>query len=278
MKLLEGRKIVDGIKCSLKQEIKGLNRKPVLACVQLGDNSSVSSYIKSQQKCAKDLGIEYCLKSLAAQTSQEDLIDTITELNNDSNINGIIIQLPLPEHIDVRTVYMAVSPGKDAESMHPENLGKLFFSSTKVSPCTASAVVELLKSIDIKLYGKEVVIVGHSPILGKPLSIILLNEYATITVCHIATFEAEKLISHIKQADILIVAVGKANFIKADWVKEGAVVIDVGINKLGDKIIGDVDFDNVSKKASFITPVPGGVGPLTTAILMRNLVTLAGKK
>ncbi len=278
MKLLEGKTIAEEIKASLKKDINNFNQQPVLASVRLGDNSSVESYVRAQQKCAQELGIDYKLKSLSTQTTQEQLIESIIEFNRNKNINGIIIQLPLPEHIDVRGIYLAVSPGKDVESMHPENLGKLFFPQETIAPCTATAVMELLKSINFKLYGKEVVVVGHSMILGKPLSIMLLNNYATTTVCHIATYKAEHLIEHIKQADVLVVAVGKANFIKQDWVKKDAVVIDVGINSLNGKITGDVDFESVSKKASFITPVPGGVGPLTSAILMRNLVRLAKRK
>ncbi|MFA5500758.1 MAG: bifunctional 5,10-methylenetetrahydrofolate dehydrogenase/5,10-methenyltetrahydrofolate cyclohydrolase, partial [Candidatus Omnitrophota bacterium] len=165
-------------------------------------------------------------------------------------------------------------PEKDAEGMHPENLGRILLGQYKIGPCTAMAVMELLEASKIDLYGKEAVIVGHSEIVGKPLALMLLNKFATTTVCHIATGERGALADHVKRAEVLIVAVGKAGIVKGEWVKEGAVVIDVGINKVADKIVGDVEFEEASARAAFITPVPGGVGPLTTTILMRNVVEL----
>jgi methylenetetrahydrofolate dehydrogenase (NADP+)/methenyltetrahydrofolate cyclohydrolase len=180
--------------------------------------------------------------------------------------------MPLPRHIDYKTVLLHICPSKDVEGMHPENLGKIILDKARVLPCTAAAVMELLSTTGVNLYGKEVVVVGHSEIVGKPLSLLLLNKFATTTVCHIATSDAGKLVEHVNSAEILIVAVGRANLIRGEWIKEGAIVIDVGINRVDDKIVGDVEFATAFDRAAQITPVPGGVGPLTTTILMRNLI------
>ena len=183
--------------------------------------------------------------------------------------------MPLPAQIDYKKISQFIAPEKDIEGMHPANIGKIVFGKAKVLPCTAAAVMELLNSCCPDIYGKEVVVVGHSEIVGKPLALLLLEKFATVTVCHIGTSKAGKLEEHVKKAEILIVAVGKAGLIKGDWVKEGAIVIDVGINRVGDKIVGDVEFDGASQRACCITPVPGGVGPLTVTMLMRNLVEAA---
>jgi len=270
--LLEGKIISERIKKQIKEEISKLNLKPVLASIQVGENPAVSVYIKSQKRLCEELGIDYQLHKLDSQISEISLIEFIQKLNLDRAINGLILQMPLPKHIDYKKITQYIEPKKDVEGLHPENMGKIIFGKAKILPCTAQAVMELLKEIQIDLYGKEVVIVGHSEIVGKPLSLLLLDKFATVTVCHIGTYEAGKLEEHVKKAEVLIVAVGKAGLIKGDWIKEGAIVIDVGINKVGDKIVGDVEFETASKRASFITPVPGGVGPLTTTMLMRNLV------
>jgi len=231
--------------------------------------------LKSQSKNAEALGIEYELITMDSETKEDELIKKIVSLNNDSRVNGIILQLPVPEHINARRVICHINPAKDAEGMHPENLGRLVLAEAKVAPCTPLAVMELIKSTNVNLYGKEVVVVGHSEIVGKPLSLLLLKEFATTTVCHIGTGQRGTLPDHVKRAEILIVAVGKASLIKGEWIKDGAIVIDVGVNKIGDKIVGDVEFETAKEKASFITPVPGGVGPLTVTMLMRNLVEAA---
>jgi methylenetetrahydrofolate dehydrogenase (NADP+)/methenyltetrahydrofolate cyclohydrolase len=194
----------------------------------------------------------------------------------DLGVHGIIIQTPLPASMNFKEIIAMVAPEKDAEGMHPENLGKIVLGISGVKPCTAEACMEILRHYDIKLYGKEVVVVGHSAIVGKPLSLMLMNQLATTTVCHIATSETNHLISHVERADILIVAVGKPNLIKGDWIKEGAVVIDVGINRVGDFISGDVAFEAAEKRAYAITPVPGGVGPLTVIMLMKNMAEIFG--
>jgi methylenetetrahydrofolate dehydrogenase (NADP+)/methenyltetrahydrofolate cyclohydrolase len=277
-KLLEGRPIAEKLKAGVKAEVDRLktrfNRAPKLVAVQIGENASSAVYVKNQKKAAETLGIEYDLKCLPENSSQADAQRLIEVLNKEKGVNAVIIQLPVPKGIDAKALSGMVSPAKDAEGMHPENLGKILLGKFSIAPCTAMAVMELLDSTGVKLYGKEAVVVGHSEIVGKPLALMLLNKFATTAVCHIATGERGVLADHVRAAEILIVAVGKAGLIKGEWVKEGSIVIDVGINRVGDKILGDVDFDGASKRAAYITPVPGGVGPITTTILMRNTVEL----
>jgi methylenetetrahydrofolate dehydrogenase (NADP+) / methenyltetrahydrofolate cyclohydrolase len=274
-KLLEGKPIAEQIKSILKSKVQALNKRLKLASVQVGINPASDVYIKSQKKNAELLGIEYDAHILEKETSEEKLIEFIRKLNGDPSVSGIIIQMPLPLHMDYKKISQYLAPEKDVEGMHPVNMGKIVFGKAKILPCTAAAVMELLNSIGLNYSGKEVVIVGHSEIVGKPLALTLLDKLATVTVCHIGTSKAGKLEEHVRTADILIVAVGKAGLIKGDWVKQGAIVIDVGINRVGDKIVGDVEFEAAEKKAAWITPVPGGVGPLTVTMLMRNLVESA---
>jgi methylenetetrahydrofolate dehydrogenase (NADP+)/methenyltetrahydrofolate cyclohydrolase len=275
---LEGKVIAEGLKAAVRSEVEALKAKtgrvPKLVAVQLGENASSAVYVKAQMKVAQSLGIEYDLKVLPAETTQAEAEKLIAELNADKSTSAVILQLPVPKGIDAKRLVNMIAPGKDAEGMHPENLGKILLGQYKTGPCTAMAVMELLESTKINLYGKEAVIVGHSEIVGKPLALMLLNKFVTTTVCHIATGERGVLSDHVKRAEILVVAVGKAGIVKGEWVKNGAVVIDVGINKVGDKIVGDVEFEGASAKAAYITPVPGGVGPITTTILMRNTVEL----
>ena len=259
-KLLEGKPLAEKIKQGIKQEVLSLKKKLVLASVQVGENPGASAYVKSQQKAAESLGIEYRLDKLGQETSEKSLIEFIQKLNSDKSVNGIIVQMPLPSQIDYKEISRHISPEKDIEGMHP---------------CTPASVMELLNSTGVDLYGKEVVVVGHSEIVGKPLALLLLDKFATVTVCHIGTSKAGKLEEHVRKAEVLIVAVGKAGLIKGEWIKQGAIVIDVGINRVGDKIVGDVEFEEAEKRASYITPVPGGVGPLTVTMLMRNLVEAA---
>ena len=277
-RLLEGKPIAERIKEGIKKEIEGLARKPVLVSVQVGENAGAASYVKSQQKTAEGLGIEYRFHKLPEEISEKELVEFIQRMNSDKSVDGIIIQMPLPQRIDYKTISQFILPEKDVEGMHPANIGKILFGKTRILPCTAAAVMELLKESTVDLYGKEVVIIGHSEIVGKPLSLLLLDKFATVTVCHIGTSKAGKLEAHVRGAEVLIVAVGKAGLIKGEWIKEGAIIIDVGINRVGDKIVGDVEFEGAQKRASFITPVPGGVGPLTVTILMRNLVEAAKLK
>ena len=274
-KLLEGKPIAEKIKAEIIQEIKSLKQAPVLANIQVGENPGAASYVKSQAKVAESLGVVYQLHKLSQDITENTLIEFIQKLNTDKAVNGMIIQMPLPAQIDYKKISNFISPEKDIEGMHPANMGKIVFGKAKILPCTPAAVMELLNSTGIELYGKEVVVVGHSEIVGKPLSLLLLDKFATVTVCHIGTSKAGKLEEHVKKAEILIVAVGKAGLIKGEWIKENAIVIDVGINRVGDKIVGDVEFEAAEKRASYITPVPGGVGPLTVTMLMRNLVEAA---
>lgn len=271
-KLLEGRPIAEKIKQELKLQIQERAVKPVLSSILVGENGGAESYVRAQKKLSESLGISYQFHKLNADTAESALIEFIQKLNDDKNINGIILQMPLPEHIDGRKMSNFIIPEKDVEGMHPVNIGRLLFNKAKIIPCTAAAVMELISSTAVDLYGKEAVVVGHSEIVGKPLALLLLEKFATVCVCHIGTAKRGKLEEHVSRAEVLIVAAGKPNLIKGAWVREGSIVIDVGINRVGDKIVGDVEFQEASKRASWITPVPGGVGPLTAALLMRNLV------
>jgi len=274
-KLLEGRPIAERIKEELKKKIASLKTKPLLASILVGDNASAQTYVKAQKKAAENLGIAYQLHQLGAGTRENDLAAFIQRLNADKGVNGIIIQMPLPPQIDYKKISQFILPEKDTEGMHPANLGKIVFAQAQILPCTCASAMELLKETGVDLYGKEVVVVGHSEIVGKPLALLLLAQFATVTVCHIGTSKAGKLEDHVSKAEVLIVAVGKAGLIKGEWIKAGAIVIDVGINRAEGKILGDVEFTEAEKRAAYITPVPGGVGPLTVTMLMRNLVEAA---
>ncbi|HPP66817.1 MAG TPA: bifunctional 5,10-methylenetetrahydrofolate dehydrogenase/5,10-methenyltetrahydrofolate cyclohydrolase, partial [bacterium] len=203
------------------------------------------------------------------------LIRFIEQLNKDNSITGIILQLPLPTGMDVRKIQSKIAPNKDVEGVNPVNLGWILYGRPLLAPCTALAVKELIDSTGVDLYGKEVVMVGHSDIVGKPVALLLVDKFATVSICHIGTSDRGMLDHHVKEAEILIVAVGKAGLIKGEWIREGAIVIDVGINAVGDKIVGDVEFETAKERAGWITPVPGGVGPVTTAMLLKNTVTAA---
>ena len=274
-RLLEGKPIAEKIKEEIRQAVQSLKKKPVLASVMAGENAGAQAYVKSQKKAADGLGIDYQFHKLPQDTQESALIEFIQKLNTDSSVNGIIIQMPLPAHIDYKRISQFILPAKDIEGMHPENIGRIVFGKAELVPCTPAAVMELLAASEADLYGKEVVVVGHSEIVGKPLALLLLEKFATVTVCHIGTSKAGKLKEHVARAEILIVAVGKAGLIKGEWIKEAAIVVDVGINRVEDKIVGDVEYEEAFKRASFITPVPGGVGPLTVTMLMRNLAKAA---
>ncbi|MCD5390360.1 bifunctional 5,10-methylenetetrahydrofolate dehydrogenase/5,10-methenyltetrahydrofolate cyclohydrolase [candidate division NPL-UPA2 bacterium] len=294
-KLLDGEALAGKIKEGLKKEIEELKRKgitPSLAAVQVGENPASRVYIRNQRKSTEEVGIDYQLHELVETTSEEELLRFIEELNWDSKVTGVILQMPVPGQINARRAQMTISPSKDVEGMNPVNMGMLVYGQAKVAPCTARGAMELLRSSGVELKGKEVTVVGHSEIVGKPITLMLLEslmESPTPTVCHIAT---KDLAQHTKRADILIVAVGKAGLIKGDMVKEGAIVIDIGINRVPlldekgnpvlnekgkpkKKTVGDVVFEEAAEKASYISPVPGGVGPLTTAMLLKNTVECA---
>ncbi|MFH1244916.1 MAG: bifunctional 5,10-methylenetetrahydrofolate dehydrogenase/5,10-methenyltetrahydrofolate cyclohydrolase [Candidatus Omnitrophota bacterium] len=275
--LLQGKTIATRINEGLKKEIAELKQKtgcsPRLVSIQAGANPASAVYVKSQKKNAQELGIEYVLETLEAAASEDLLLKLIQGLNQDKTVSGIIVQLPLPKGMNHRKVISVIAPEKDAEGMHPQNLGRVLLGDADIAPCTAQAAMELIVSTGVELYGKEAVIVGHSEIVGKPLSMLLLNKFVTTTVCHIATSERGVLSEHVRKAEILVVAVGKAELIKGEWIRKDAIVIDIGINQVGDKLVGDVEFEQAQERAAFITPVPGGVGPLTVTMLMRNVVS-----
>jgi len=275
-KLIDGKAVAQRVKEELKKEIVELEAKhqssPLLLAVQVGENPASASYLKSQKRGCEEVGINYQVQQLPREISESELIQFIQEKNQDGRTTGIILQMPLPQQIDAEKVQEAIDPSKDVEGVNPQNMGLLFYGWPGLVPCTALAVMELIKSTGTSIKGKQVTLVGHSALVGKPLALLLLSsefDSATTTVCHIAT---QDLAAHTKRAEILIVAVGKPGLIKGDMIREGAIVIDVGINRVDGKIVGDVIFDEAKEKASLITPVPGGVGPVTTTMLLKNTV------
>ena len=276
--IIDGVKIANEIKERLRKEIevlKGKGKPPSLSAIQVGDDPGSNVYIRAQKKSCEKMGIEYALHKFEPNITQEELVEFIQKLNQDSKVSGIILQMPLPAHCNTQELQYLINPKKDAEGISPTNMGMVVYGKPIIGPCTAMAVIELIKSVETDLYGKEAVMVGHSDIVGKPVALLLLDKFVTTSVCHIATGERGTLPEYVKKAEILIAAVGKANLIKGEWVKKGAIVIDVGINRLKGKIVGDVEFDVAKERASYITPVPGGVGPVTTAILLRNTIEAA---
>ncbi len=285
--IIDGKKIAAEIREEIKKEVEKLKAEhgitPGLATILVGDDPASISYVKAKQNVAKKLGFYSVQENLPADTSEEELLELIRRYNKDSSIHGILVQLPLPKHINEERVIMEIVPEKDVDGFHPVNLGNLVRGKPTFVPCTPLGVMVMLEKIGCEVEGKEVVIVGRSNIVGKPLAILLFQKSkpvgnATVTVCHTATRD---LAFHTKRADILIVAVGKPKLITADMVKEGAVVIDVGVNRIGQTpegkaiLCGDVDFEKVKEKASAITPVPGGVGPMTITMLMKNTLEAA---
>ncbi len=280
-RLIDGKKTAEKIKKSLKRDIaalRGKGRKLKLVAVAIGRDSASEVYMARQKKLADELGIEYCVKCLPPAVSQKSAEREIALLNKDISVSGIIVQMPVPKNIKIERLLAEIVPHKDVEGLNASNIGKLAYGNWGVAPCTASACMALIEESGIKLKGKEAVIIGHSAIVGKPLSLMLLSRLATTTVCHVGTYDRGLLAEHVKKAEILVVAVGKSNLIKGSWVRKGAVVIDVGINRSAGRITGDVDFEGARKRAAYITPVPGGVGPVTAVMLMKNLVELRKDK
>ena len=275
-RVLDGKKMAETIKSSLKRNISSLSAygKIKLIVVTIGDNPSSRIYMSAQKRVAGALGIEYRVKKYPVSVSQGKLEAEIERLNKDNSVTGLIVQAPVPKKIDIEKLLSKIAPEKDAEGLNPSNIGRLAYEKWTVAPSTASACLYLIESTGVKLEGKEAVIVGHSPIVGKPLALMLLKNLATTTVCHVGTYRRGLLKEHVKRAEILVVAVGKGGLIKGSWVKKNAIVIDVGINPKDGRITGDVEFANARKRAAYITPVPGGVGPVTTIMLMKNLVEL----
>ncbi|HLC60650.1 MAG TPA: bifunctional 5,10-methylenetetrahydrofolate dehydrogenase/5,10-methenyltetrahydrofolate cyclohydrolase [Candidatus Nanoarchaeia archaeon] len=266
-KIIDGNKIAKSILEDIKSKVKNMKEKPGLALVMVGSNPASEVYVNFKEKDSKEAGF-YCERyNLDEKTGEMDLINLLNQLNNNSKIHGILVQLPLPKQIDEKLITDSILPHKDVDGFTTVNLGHLSSGNTIIAPATAVAVIHLIESTGIKIEGKNAVVVGRSNIVGKPVALMLVEKNATVTVCHSKT---KNLSECTKKADILVVAVGKPNLIKKEMVKEGAVVIDVGINRMGNKLVGDVDFESVREIAGFITPVPGGVGPMTRAMLMDN--------
>jgi methylenetetrahydrofolate dehydrogenase (NADP+)/methenyltetrahydrofolate cyclohydrolase len=287
-KIISGAEVAKQIREELKKEVERMKAEkgvvPGLVTILVGDNPASVSYVTGKQKTAKELGFYSVQDNQPADISEEALLALIDKYNKDPNIHGILVQLPLPKHINETNVLYAIDPKKDVDAFHPVNVGKLMIGEADYLPCTPAGIQELLIRSGVKTKGAEVVVVGRSNIVGKPIANIMLQKKeganATVTVVHTGTPQ-DRMIEHCRRADILIVAAGVPKYVKADWVKEGAVVIDVGVNRIGMSesgkaiLAGDVDFEAVKEKASLITPVPGGVGPMTITMLMKNTVKAA---
>ncbi|MBQ2896905.1 MAG: bifunctional methylenetetrahydrofolate dehydrogenase/methenyltetrahydrofolate cyclohydrolase FolD [Clostridia bacterium] len=277
--IIDGKKVSARIKEELKTEVEKLKQegKSVgLAVMIVGNNSASRVYVDNKKKACAEIGIYSEEYALPEETTQEEILKIIDELNKKEDINGILVQLPLPKHIDEKAVINAIDPKKDVDAFHPVNVGKIMIGDFDFVPCTPAGVMELIKESGIDVQGKECVVIGRSNIVGKPQAMLLLHSNATVTICHSKTRDLKEVT---KRADILVAAVGIAKFVKADMVKEGAVVIDVGMDRdENGKLCGDVDFEEVKNVAAAITPVPGGVGPMTIAMLMKNTVKSASIK
>ena len=275
--LISGKVVSASVREEIKREVEELKDKksivPGLAVILVGDDPASAVYVRNKHKGCLETGIRSYQIELPTDTSEEELLSKIDELNADSDVHGILVQLPLPKHISEQKVIDRISPKKDVDAFHPQNVGKIMLGTYEFLPCTPAGVMELLKYYDVSIEGKECVVLGRSNIVGKPMAHLLLAKNGTVTVCHSRT---KNLGDVTRRADILVVAIGKAKFVGADMIKPGAVVIDVGINRGEDgKLCGDVDFDAVSNVASMITPVPGGVGPMTITMLLKNTLTAA---
>ena len=274
--IIDGKNLAKKIRQELKEEcdeLKNNGINPKLAVIMVGDDPASKVYIRNKSKACEDVGIEYEEFILKDETTQEKLIELIKNLNNDKIINGILLQSPIPKHLNINEAFKAITYMKDVDGFTPSSVGKLCIGEDTFISCTPYGVMKMFEEYNIDLTGKDVVILGRSNIVGKPLIQCCLQKNATVTVCHSKT---KNLAEHTKRADVVISAIGQSKFVKADMVKDGAVVIDVGINRGEDgKLTGDVDFENVEKKASYITPVPGGVGPMTIAMLMNNVIKAA---
>ncbi len=271
--IIDGKELAKKIRANLKIECEELKKKNInskLAVIMVGEDPASKVYVRNKSKACEDVGIKYEEYLLDSKITQKELIELIEKLNNDKTINGILLQSPIPSNLDVNEAFRTISPQKDVDGFNPVNVGKLVLNQDTFVSCTPYGIMKMFEEYDIDLTGKNVVILGRSNIVGKPLIHCCLNKNATVTSCHSKT---QNIAQKAKEADVLISAIGKANFVTADMVKDGAVVIDVGINRLDNgKITGDVDFESVKEKASYITPVPGGVGPMTIAMLMNNVI------
>lgn len=278
-KIIDGKAIAGTIKEELKQKVTAMNQEGIHRClvvIKVGNDKASSVYVNNKKKACEYIGIESRSYELEETTTQEELLTLLDTLNADNTVNGILVQLPLPKHMEEKEILNRIAPEKDVDGFHPMNVGKLCIGEKNLVSCTPAGIIELLKRSDIEIAGKECVVIGRSNIVGKPMSLLLLEENATVTVAHSKTKDLAKVTS---RADILIVAIGKPKFITSEFVKEGAVVIDVGIHRDEENhLCGDVDFESVKEKVSAITPVPGGVGPMTIVMLMNNCVNAVDNK
>ena len=272
MAIIDGRKIAAEIKDRVRGEVESMETKPGLATVLVGDDPASQLYVKLKGKACEEAGIKSEKHEFPGDAKEGEIIELIRELNSNSSIHGILVQLPLPKHLNPQNIMAEIAPEKDVDGFNPVSMGNLMIGNEGFVPATPRGIIGMLEHEGVDVEGKDCVIVNHSPVVGKPLAMLLLNREATVSVCHVKTKDLGKFT---READILIVAAGVPGLIKADMVKEGAVVIDVGINKTEDGIVGDVDFEAVKEKASLITPVPGGVGPMTIAMLLENTVMAA---
>ncbi|MDE6088961.1 MAG: bifunctional methylenetetrahydrofolate dehydrogenase/methenyltetrahydrofolate cyclohydrolase FolD [Oscillospiraceae bacterium] len=278
--LIDGKQVSAAVKEQVRLETEKLvqesGKRPGLAVVIVGNNPASRVYVNNKKKACETVGFQSFEYALPEDTTQEELLELVQTLNSDSNVNGILVQLPVPPQIDDKAIINAISAEKDVDAFHPENVGRIMIGDYAFLPCTPAGVMELIDSTGVEISGKKCVVIGRSNIVGKPMAMLLLHRSGTVTICHSRT---QDLASVTREADILVAAVGKANFVTADMVKDGAVVIDVGMNRLENgKLCGDVDFAQVEPKASWITPVPGGVGPMTIAMLMKNTLTAFKKQ
>ena len=273
--IIDGKQLAVSIRKALKEEVEQLRDTgviPKLAVIMVGDDKASKIYVRNKNKACEEIGIEYEEYLLDSSITINELIELINTLNKKADVHGILLQSPLPEHLDINLAIEKISPKKDVDGFHPINIGKLSLNQDCFVSCTPYGIIKMLDAYNISIEGKNVVIIGRSNIVGKPLLQCLINRNATVTICHSKTQDMEEIT---KKADVLVAAIGKPNFVTENMVKKGAVVIDVGINRTSEGIVGDVDFKEVEKKASYITPVPGGVGPMTIAMLMNNVVKAA---
>ena len=274
--IIDGKNLAKKVRQELRKECNELKKNginPKLAVIMVGDDPASKVYVRNKSKACEEVGIDYEEFILKEETTQEELIELIKKLNNDKTVNGILLQSPIPKHLNINGAFKAITYMKDVDGFTPSSVGKLCIGEDTFISCTPYGVMKMFEEYNIDLTGKDVVILGRSNIVGKPLIQCCLQKNATVTVCHSRT---KNLAEHTKRADVVISAIGQSKFVKADMIKDGAVIIDVGINRGEDgKLTGDVDFENVEKKASYITPVPGGVGPMTIAMLMNNVIKAA---
>ena len=277
--IIDGKAISANVKAQVREEAEQLKAQGIsigLAVVIVGNNPASRVYVNNKKKACAEVGFESYEYALPEETTEAELLELVRKLNADDKVNGILVQLPLPKHINENAIINAITPEKDVDAFHPANVGHIMIGDFSFLPCTPAGVMEMLKQSNIDVDGKNCVVIGRSNIVGKPMAMLLLHKNATVTICHSHTKNLAEICS---KADVLVAAVGKANFVTADMIKEGAVVIDVGMNRLENgKLCGDVDYNGCFEKAGYITPVPGGVGPMTIAMLMKNTLTAAKKQ